>query len=269
MYSINDGTVFSVVGILPIDPDGPGFCTPLFRNDDNDQYFLQSLKRRKYIESFVFVGDMQGVDIFPHRSNGHFRVGDPPYVAFRMPNGAVIFDVRKRVHEHVIQEIEKFSEYPFLYFQIARLSRSTELLHRAVSNDAVAEAIDRKWLKLRPSEPQFTWSKYRLRRLREMVQKQFSAALIAHELGISRNAVLSRMKRENIGRFADLNGDLFSGMPLASQSPPDTSEPSAENPEGGIKITKNFVFAGKRVGSASPLPPVPPGQRAPKRPIKG
>lgn len=202
---IEDKSIYYVVGLIPIDLEGPGFCTPVFRNDAGKQFFLQSMRLRRKVEAFTYVGDyIPPASLFSYRPNGEFRTGERPYVGFRLPSGSLLFDKRHIVLDQIISRIDELADYPFIYFQIARLSRSADLIKRALCSPDVNAAIKNGWMKLKPNEPKFGWTPSNEKKLRSMVRDGHTAATIARTLGTSRNAVIAKLRRLRIGsRYLD------------------------------------------------------------------
>ncbi len=218
---MSDNTsVYSVVGLIPIDPEGPGFCTPAFRNDAGKQFFLQSMRHRRKIEAFTHVGDQISPSTFlTFRPNGVLRTGETPRVGFRFPNGSIIFDKRRIVQELVLARIGELVDYPFIFFQVARLSRSPDLIQHALSYTVIDEAVKNGWIKLKPSEPKFGWTYSNEQTLKLMAGEGHSASAIARKLGTSRNAVISKIKRFRIAsRYDDRQQSLFDDFPTNTDS---------------------------------------------------
>ncbi|WHA40174.1 hypothetical protein [Agrobacterium larrymoorei] len=212
----NDNSIYYVVGMIPINPEGPGFCTPVFRDDAGKKYFLQSMRMRRKVEAFVHVGDhIPPSAFFSYRPNGEFRAGDRPYVGFRLPNGSLLFDRRPNVQDQVISRIDELTDYPFIYFQIARLSRSADLIKRALCYPEVDTALKNGWIRLKPNEPRFGWTAANEKELRLMSRDGHSAATIARKLGTSRNSVIAKLKRLRIGSryLDDRQQNLFDDLP--------------------------------------------------------
>lgn len=208
-----DKATYSVVGMMPISLDVPSFCTPLFRNDDGDKYFLQSLQLRRKIESFVFIGDnLPSGEFIRYRHNGYFHAGGEPLLGFKFGNGSILFDTKRKVHRFLIDNIHEFVEYPFLFFQIARLSRKNDFIQKALMLDAVNDAVSKGWITLKKGEPRFVWTKANTQKLMQLVARGKSTSVISRELGISRNSVLSKLKRLRLHRDGD-SADLFSSLP--------------------------------------------------------
>ncbi|MDH0113373.1 hypothetical protein N7379_02695 [Rhizobium pusense] len=247
----DDTSVYFVVGLIPVSPGGPGFCTPAFRDDAGKKFFLQSMRHRRAIEAFTHVGDqISPSTFFSFRPNGEFRTGERPYTGFRFPDGSIIFEKRNIVHDLVISRIGELVDYPFIFFQVARLSRSPELIQYALGFTEIDEAVKNGWIKLKSSEPQFGWTYSNELTLRTMTSNGHSASAIARELGTSRNAVLSKIKRLRLkSRYDDRQQWLFDDFPTET----DPSKWRISSPHvysaAGVAIQRSGVYA---------LPPTPP-----------
>ncbi len=226
--SYSEDLSYSVVGMITIDQDGPGFCTPIFRNRDGKKYFLQSSRVGRMVDEYVHVGDKLPVASYiAYRNNGEFRVGDRLRIGFRMPDGSVFFGKKTDVYEMVYARLAELSEYPFIVLQIARRLRSNDAIKEALGHDDVRNAVMSEWIELRSNEPRFVWTKANEEKLYSQFWEGISLNEIAKSLGISRSAVLSKVKRSPEIRerqAKERQRDLFGGRGFgARQAVPDPS----------------------------------------------
>ncbi|MEW4400547.1 GcrA family cell cycle regulator [Agrobacterium tumefaciens] len=176
--------------------------------------------------------------------NGVFRPGVRPYIAFRFPDGSIVFDKRNIVRETVISRIGELVDYPFTFFQVARLSRAADLIQYALGFTEIDEAVRNGWIKLKSSEPQFGWTYSNEQTLRTMASNGHSASAIARKLGTSRNAVLSKIKRLRLkSRYDDRQQWLFDDF----QTRTDPSKWRISSPRvysaSGVAIQRSGVYA--------------------------
>ncbi|CDZ46970.1 GcrA family cell cycle regulator [Neorhizobium galegae] len=214
----NQTADFYVVGVIPINFDTPSFCTPIFRRDDGARYYLQSLVRKTVIKDFIYVGDQFSSESYSEiRGNRAIRKSDAVLVGFRYLDGSTIVDTKKIVLERLLDDAERFLNFPFLYLSLARQQNSLAMIKRALSHPEIQNAISKKWISIpkhfRGQNPN-SWSKEDADLLVHLWKKGNSIASIAREIGKSRNSVAGKAKR--LGLPTRLEDIL--GPPLKSRS---------------------------------------------------
>ncbi|MBY5461840.1 GcrA family cell cycle regulator [Rhizobium leguminosarum] len=174
--------------------------------------------------------------------------------------------MRSNVLASATSRIREFEDFPFIYLQLARLSKDSALIKRAIAHPAVASAIADGWIKLKTNEPRFVWTSSNEELLLSLLDEGSSASEIARTFGTSRNAIISKARRlrsrNEVPKGIDDSNDLFSGMPLARQPSP-----------RGLKITGKFAEPPPPPPSRPPppppsRPPPPPPSRPPPPPTK-
>ncbi|WP_432354614.1 GcrA family cell cycle regulator [Agrobacterium sp. rho-13.3] len=130
-----------------------------------------------------------------------------------MPDRSIIFGTKTNVCQIVYDRLSELTDYPFLILQIARRVRSSECVRDALGHDDVRDAVVQDWITLRPNEPRFVWTEANEKRLSDLFHGGHSLSKIAKALGVSRNAVASKVKRKdfNVRTFWGQQADLFAG----------------------------------------------------------
>ena len=120
----NEDGHYTVVGVVCATDDAPGLCTPVFRNENGDRFFIQDFKNHHGIDGFEFLGGYVGGHFIDVRSNSVFGVGDPVQHGLLLPDGSMMISDRENVRAYFRENAGQFVPYPFMFYQLAIMVRS-------------------------------------------------------------------------------------------------------------------------------------------------
>ncbi|KOF22282.1 hypothetical protein AC244_01665 [Ensifer adhaerens] len=205
---------YAVVGVVCATDDAPGLCTPVFRHEDGQRYFIQDFKYYNQIDGFEFIGGSVGGHFIDVLSNSVFGVGDPVQVGMLLPGGGTMISDHRRVLEYFRENAAQFVPYPFMFYQLAIMSRNQHAVFDAFGMQPIRDAIEKRRIPVvwpHNKKTHGRWTEEAVRVLGMLWEFYYSGTEIGRILGFSRNAVLSKAKRIKLPLRENplKQGDLF------------------------------------------------------------
>jgi len=189
---------FTVAGVVSAIDDGPSLATPIFRDRASNGYFIQNFETETSVDDFVYIGpeiDGHRVDV-PLEKKVH--VGDPVEYGLILPGGKHMVLTLADLAGFFRKNHDLFLPHPFLFYQLAVLTKDRDLIFTALELTPVRQAVSKREVQVsfpRKREEDGIWTSDLERLLRYLWDANYSASSIAKLVGLSRNAVIGKVHR--------------------------------------------------------------------------
>lgn len=192
--------------------DSPCFGAALFRDSRGLQFFTQSCTEgaghdetnELKVNEFIHLESKISSSIVETRSNVSIRAGDTKLFALSLGKGEVVFGHREEIVSLFNEDFERFSESPYLFYQLATLSMNRKLIANSLLSPRIVSAIAKGQLNCkvpaRYSQKEGTWNAGTEELLERLWNSGLSASRISKIIvGTTRNSIIGKVHRMGLG----------------------------------------------------------------------
>lgn len=139
---------FSIIGVLLPTPDVPCFCTPVLRDTDGRNTYLQTMNANGTISDFVPINLGPKIDGFRSvYKNDCITIGDNLIYGFKDIDSEIIIGDRNHLIDCLEDKVNNYNNFPFLYLQLSIFTYNIISFQNSTRHPLIISSLRRGSLK--------------------------------------------------------------------------------------------------------------------------